>query len=326
MRPTMLPDLSYDATAERPDWADLPPAVRTAISERLGGKVTSARTAGGGFTRGFAAVLSTAAGDRAFVKAAPADEPAGDAYAREAEITAALPVGVPAPRLLWTAQESGWFVMCLVAVDGRLPRLPCDPAELSAALAAHATAAAALREPPASLVALGLPTLADIARDSLARWQEIAAHRAPVPAMPRYGLTRLDELAALEATLPGHTAGPGIAHCDLRLDNIIMDPAGRAWICDWNWLCHGPAYVDTVSLLTAAYASGFDADALFRGDPTAQGVPEEAVDAALAALAGHYLVSSGYDTMGAAPALRAHQRWSGDVTLAWLADRRGWSP
>jgi aminoglycoside phosphotransferase (APT) family kinase protein len=320
----MLPDVPYDATAQRPSWDELPAAVRNAVVERLGGRVIAARTAGGGFTRGFAAVLDIAGGDRAFVKASREDSPLAYAYAREAEITAVLPTAVPAPRLRWTMAAAGWYAICLEAVDGQMPGLPWNPAELTAALDAHAAAAAALAEPPSSLVALGLPTLEDIARDDLSRWQEIAAHRAPVPAMPRYGLARLDELAALEAALPSVVDSSAVMHCDLRLDNIIVDRAGCAWICDWNWLCHGPAWVDTVSLLVTAYASDLDADALLAAHPTARGVPAEAVDAALAALAGHYLVSAGLGDTGAAPALRTHQRWTGGVTLRWLAERRGW--
>jgi len=321
----MLPDVPYDATAQRPAWEELPAVVREALSERLGSPVVEARTAGGGFTRGFAAVLSTADGDRAFVKASPEDDPLAAAYAREAEITAILPTGVPAPRLRWTMTAAGWYAICLVAVDGRLPGLPWDPAELNAALDAHATAAAALARPPAALVALGLPALADIARTDLSRWQEIAAHRAPVPAMPRYGVRRLDELAELEAALPAYVESPAVMHCDLRLDNIIVDRSGQAWICDWNWLCHGPAWVDTVSLLVTAYASGLDADGLLATHSTTQGVPAEAADAALAALTGYYLVSAGLGDTGAAPALRSHQRWTGKVTLRWLAERRGWA-
>ena len=59
MRPIALPDVPYDATAVRPDWSDLPETVRAAITARLGSPVIAARSAGGGFTRAFAAVLET---------------------------------------------------------------------------------------------------------------------------------------------------------------------------------------------------------------------------------------------------------------------------
>ncbi|HET8657636.1 MAG TPA: phosphotransferase [Micromonosporaceae bacterium] len=322
---TTPPAVPYHATAHRPGWAELPAGVRSGIEQRLGAPVAEARSAGGGFTRGFAAVLRTTTGGRAFVKAAPAGTPVAAAYAREAEVTVLLPADVPAARLRWTATVADWYAICLDPVDGHMPRLPWDPAELDAALAAWAAAAAALRHPPPGLLALGLPAFADIAASDLGHWQPIAAHQAPLPGMPGYARGRLDELAALEATLPRHTAGAaGVTHCDLRLDNVLVDPAGRAWICDWNWVCTGPAWVDTAALLVTAYASGLDADGLFAAHPTARAVPAEALDALLAGLAGFWLVQSGWGPSDASPALRGHQRWSGEASLAWLARRRSW--
>src|ERR1041384_3428045 len=60
----------YGATAERPGWADLPSGLRSAVAERLGAPVLGARTATGGFTPGFAAVLDLGPTGSVFVKAA----------------------------------------------------------------------------------------------------------------------------------------------------------------------------------------------------------------------------------------------------------------
>jgi hypothetical protein len=79
-----------------------------------------------------------------------------------------------------------------------------------------------------------------------------------------------------------------------------------------------------VSLLVTAYGSGLDADALVEAHPTARGVPPDAIDGALSALAGYYLVSAGLGDSEASPALRTHQRWTGELTLSWLASRRRW--
>ena len=107
MRVVTLPEVPYGATAVRPDWADLPAAVRDAISARLGAPVATATSAGGGFTRAFAALLTTSAGERVFVKAAPLEDPTAEWYAREAAVTAALPPEVPAARPRWTLAEAG---------------------------------------------------------------------------------------------------------------------------------------------------------------------------------------------------------------------------
>ncbi|MFE9958355.1 phosphotransferase family protein [Micromonospora sp. NPDC005299] len=321
-----LPPVPYDATADRPDWAALPAGLRDALAARLGGSPVTVRPAGAGFTRGFAAVLTGPAGEPVFVKAAALAEQRHlvDWYAHEAAVLARLPAGLPVPRPRWALTEAGWYALALDAIDGHTPRLPWDPAELDAALTAYAEVAAALAAPPADLVALGLPRLADLARDDILWWGEVAAGREPAPGLPPWA--PLPELAALEARLPGYAdAAPGLAHGDLRVDNLLLDAAGRAWICDWNWICRGPAWFDLVSLLITGYASGLDADATFAGHPVSASAPADALDVTLAALSGYFLTSAAAGPSTASPHIRAHQRWSGEQALGWLAARQGWT-
>lgn len=311
------PPVDYRTTAVRPGWGDLPGALRDAIEQRLGGAVVGVTVAGGGFTRGFAAVLATGTGTRAFVKAADlaVQHHLAEWYYHEVLITDALPPGVPAPRPRWTATAAGWYAACFEAIDGAMPRLPWRPDELAAALDGWASAAAALREPPAALARLDLPRLADLLRSDLSCWQ----HSPPRDS--RY----VGELAALEAALPEYADSAGLTHCDLRLDNVLIDGSGAAWICDWNWLCHGAPWFDTAGLLVSAFASGLDADRLFADHPTAAGAPADALDASLAALSGFLLSQASAGPTDASPAIRAHQLWSGETALAWLAARRGWA-
>ncbi|HWH01348.1 MAG TPA: aminoglycoside phosphotransferase family protein [Pilimelia sp.] len=324
---TAPPAVPYEATAQRPDWADLPAAVRAAVAHRLGSRVVGATTARGGFSSAFTAVLRTAAGDRVFLKAAARDEHPllADWYAREAAITAALPAAVRAARPRWSMHVAGYALLCLDAVPGRMPVLPWRAGQLAATLDAWAAAAEALADPPAGLRALRLPRLADIARADLAHWAPVAAGRAPLPAgTPRAVAAHVAELADLEAAVPGYVDAPGVTHLDLRADNVLIDADGAAWFCDWNWSCHGAAWFDTAVLLVTAHASGLDADALFVAHPTARGVPPEALDALLAAMTGYWLHSAAEPPVPGSPWLRRHQRWSGEQAFAWLARRRGW--
>jgi Phosphotransferase enzyme family len=322
VRQISLPEVPYGATAVRPTWLDLPESLRQAISRRLGGPIAAALSAGGGFTRAFAAILATSAGPRAFVKAAPLTDPTADWYAREAAITSALPEAVDAARPRWTMVHSGYFVLCLDAIDGHVPSLPWSPAELDAALAAWATAADALAHPSAELLAVGVPPLPEILRAEMSWWTEIAAGRERMPRTARHTVApaRLRELAALERALVPLAAGPGLLHGDLRIDNVLIDRGGRARLCDWTWPCFGAPWFDAVTLLVSAYASGLDADApLHRWNP-----PPDGVDGALAALAGYWLVRADGGPSSASPHSRQHQRFSGEQALAWLAERRGW--
>ena len=319
MRPVVLPSVPYGATAVRPGWEELPPGVRSAVERRLGASVAGVSSAGGGFTRAFAAVVTSAAGERVFVKAAP--PPIAEWYAREAAVTAALPVEVPAARPVWTAAVDGWFVLALAAVDGRVPGLPWVPAELAAALRAWETAAAALAAPPAELLAVGLPPLPAILRDEMSCWSEIAGRGEPLPPGPEWLPGRLEELVALERGLPALAEGAGVLHGDLRIDNVLIDSGGAASLCDWTWPCRGAPWFDTVTLLVSAFASGLEADALL--EPWQ--APAVGVDGALAALGGYWLVRAAGGPSSASPHSRQHQWFSGTQALAWLASRRGWA-
>lgn len=318
MRPVSLPQVAYGATAVRPNWSDLPQPLRRVIERRLGAPVISAVSAGGGFTRSFAALVETAAGDRAFLKAAPFGDPNADFYAREASVTAALPPEVAAPRPLWTMAEAGSFVLCLEAVEGHVPAMPWDPGELSNALEAWRVAASALRTPPPGIE---LPALGDIVRHELSWWSQIHAGRVSMPPAPRWAAGRVPELAALEQGLPALVTAPGMLHGDLRIDNIIIDGYGRARLCDWTWPCAGPAWFDTVTLLVTAYASGLDTDRLLES----WDAPDAGGDGALAAMSGYWLSRAAGGPSSASPHSRQHQLFSGVQALSWLASRRGWS-
>ncbi|MFC4072379.1 phosphotransferase family protein [Actinoplanes subglobosus] len=322
MRPITLPDVPYGATAVRPDWSDLPDSLRKAISLRLGSPVSAARSAGGGFTRAFAAVIETEAGTSVFLKTAPLSDPVSDWYAREAAFTSALPPEVTAARPLWTMTDSDWFVLCLEAIDGRIPELPWSQENLDTALRTWSAAATALAYPSPRLLEIGMPALPEILRDEMSWWSLIAARRAPMPepALSTIAPQRLSDLAKLERALPALAAGDGMCHGDLRVDNVLIDTGGRAWLCDWTWPCLGAPWFDTVTLLVSAYASGLDTDAVLN----AWGAPDEGVDGALAALAGYWLVRAGDGPSSASPHSRQHQRFSGEQALAWLAERRGW--
>jgi aminoglycoside phosphotransferase (APT) family kinase protein len=321
MRAVSLPDVPYGATAVRPNWSDLPATVREAVGVRLGAAVSAASSAGGGFTRAFAAVVTTSDGDRAFVKAAPVTDPTADWYAREASVTAALPPEVPAARPRWTSLVDGWFVLCLDAVDGRVPALPWARGELDAALRAWAVSAAALATPSHELRAVGLPSLPEILVGEMSWWSEIAFRGEPLPPAPAWVPSRLGELAALEQALPALAGGAGMTHGDLRVDNVLIDRSGKSWLCDWTWPCLGAPWFDAVTLLVSAYASGLDADALLESWQA----PADGVDGALAALGGYWLVRAAGGPSSASPHSRQHQRFSGTQALTWLASRRGWA-
>ena len=82
--------------------------------------MVDAASQGGGFTPGFASVLTCSDGSRHFVKAAStkAQKLFAGSYREEARKLQALPPGVPAPRLLWLLDDD-WVVLGIEHVEGR---------------------------------------------------------------------------------------------------------------------------------------------------------------------------------------------------------------
>ena len=71
------------------------------------------------------------------------------------------------------------------------------------------------------------------------------------------------------------------------------------------------------------HAGGQPADALFAAHPSAAGAPADALDVALAAFSGFWLLRSTAPEVAASPHLRGHQRWSGETALGWFLERQG---
>ena len=121
------------AVGVRMAWPWVPAGLRYAVEQQLGGRVVEAVTQPGGFSPGVAARLKTATGTRAFVKAVgPELNPESPGIHRaEARIAAALPEGIPAPRLLGFFDEDGWVVLVFEDIEGAPPVLPWEAAELA---------------------------------------------------------------------------------------------------------------------------------------------------------------------------------------------------
>ncbi len=279
---------------------------------------------GSGFTSGYAAVIRGAHGSQ-FVKAvnASANAVVADSYRREALINEALPAPVPAPRIQWREERDGWLVLGFDAIDGHMPVAPWRADELTATLDAYAQTAEALGAPSERLRQIGLKPLGD--GGDFDDWRTQASTGPGAVTLPKWVPTeKVDVLANLEAEWRQSAAGNAVLHNDLRQDNVLIDAHGTAWICDWNWPCLGASWFDLVLLLATAFADGHDATALFHAHPTARGVDGEQLDAVLAALSGFFLVSGAHPPADWSPYIRQHQTWCGEVTLRWLADRRGW--
>lgn len=301
--------IPHGRTARRLSWVHLPPLVRRAVEQRLGAPVVEAVSQGGGFTPGFASVLTCADGTRTFVKAASvkAQRPFAESYREESVALGALPAAVPAPGLRWAEEVEEWFVLATEHAEARAPHRPWTDADLAAASAMLVTTAEVLTPAPAAFTTT--------AAEEFGSW----------PAL----WTRLDhphaaDLAALTARYADVVAGDTLVHTDVRDDNILVRPDGTALLCDWNWPVRGAAWLDSLLLLIGPRGDGLDVEAHIAAHPLLAGVPAEHVDVFLALVLGYFTLSAAQPTPRTSPYVRKAQAWQRDVLDDWLAERRGW--
>lgn len=310
-----VPNVPHGSTARRIDWLLLPPMIRRLIEDRIGYRVVRAESAGSGFTPGFASVLIGEEGQRSFVKAAStkAQQQFADSYREEARKLAQLPAGLPAPRLLWTHEDDLWVILGLEYVAASAPARPWRREQLDACLDTLETVADLLSTPPSGLrlnrIVDDIPALTD-------GWDYV---RTAHPDWPH-----LDEAEALAHACFEKFDNGAVVHSDARDDNFLIMPDGRALLCDWNWPCLGPVWLDTVDVLIGAYGDGLDADAILAERRLTRDADPDHIDGWLAAMCGVMLTSRDRPVPNSSPFLRVHARWYSEVTWAWLAARRGW--
>ena len=309
-----IPEVPHGRTSRRLEWQFLPPHIRRVVESHCGSPVVSTESQGGGFTPGFASVLTCADGTRHFVKAAStqAQRPFADSYREEARKLELLPDSVPAAQLLWL-HDDDWVVLGLEYVEGRAPRRPWRADELDRCLDAVEEMSRSLTPAPP---AMGLDSFADEFAGFVAGWDHVRATRPDLP--------HLADAAALAAGFAEVTSGTTLVHTDLRDDNLILGADGTVWMCDWNWPVVGAAWLDTLFVLIQPRGDGIDVDALLAERPLTRDVPPEHVDAALALVCGYFLKQRDEPVPPTSPYLRRHQSWCAEVTWDWLTDRRGW--
>ncbi len=308
--PTTIP---HGRTARRLEWAHLPPGVRAQIEERCGSPVVEAASQRGGFTPGFASVLTCADGSRHFVKAASnaAQRPFAESYREEARKLRALPDTVPAPRLLWTI-DTDWLVLGIEYVDARAPRRPWRADELDRCLDALETVAEVLTPAPEGL-------------DLTPGTEEFAAWPAYWDTVrSRQALPHADEAADLATGFAGVIGGDTLVHVDVRDDNTLLTADGRALFCDWNWPIAGARWLDSLFMLIGPRGDGLDVEAVIATRLLLHDVPAEHIDRMLALITGYFLVSAAEPVPPTSPHIRDAQRWQGEVVWDWLSERRGW--
>ncbi|WP_067177320.1 aminoglycoside phosphotransferase family protein [Microtetraspora niveoalba] len=311
------------AEGVRIPWSAMPEDLRLAIERRLGDRVAEAVTQRGGFSPGVAARLRLGRGGRAFVKAVgPEPNPHSPGFHRaEARVAAALPAGVPAPRLLASFDQDGWVALLFEDVEGRPPAQPWTPDELALVLDTLADMAEALTPAP-----VRVPAAAEKFDDEFRGWRCLAAGGEDLSAvLDPWAVRHLPRLAELEEPWGRAAEGSCLAHADMRADNLLLTADGRVLVVDWPHACLAAPWFDLLGMLPSVTMQGGPPPAeIFDDHPVARNADPDAVTAVLAALTGYFLQGGLLPPPPGLPTLRAFQLAQGRVALAWLRQRTGW--
>jgi aminoglycoside phosphotransferase (APT) family kinase protein len=121
--------------------------------------------------------------------------------------------------------------------------------------------------------------------------------------------------------MPEALHGDSVVHGDLRIDNVLVDAAGRGRLIDWPSAATGAHWLDAVTYLLDVRHLGGPVEAGLR-HPVLQDVAPERNDVWLAVLGAYFLDSARRPEPMGLTGLREYQRAQGATVLAWLLERR----
>ena len=302
----------------------MPEHIRAALEDWAGAPVASAVSQRNGFSPGVAARLHLTNGDHVFVKAVgPTPNPDSPKFhRREARIIAALPDGVPVPRLRWVLDEgpAGWVVLAFDEIDGVHPAQPWRDDELTLVMAGLDKLARTLT--PSPLGSAVVPSAGEHVARSISGWRRLLDN--PEEGLDPWSHRHLDELAELEKRAPAVVHGNTLLHFDIRADNVLLD-SDRVWFVDWPHASVGAAWFDVLAFApSVTMQGGPPPEELMIRSPACREADPEAITAAAAAIAGFFTRQALLPPPPGLPTLRAFQAAQGAVARGWLATRTGW--
>jgi hypothetical protein len=241
-------------------------------------------------------------------------------HRREALISAQLPDTALFPRLIDTYDDGDWMALAFDAIDGRLPKHPWDPAELSFVADAVSSMHDALTRFPSTTVEPAAVHL----RPVFGGWQLLAEENY-TDGLHDWSLRQRDRLADLESGWSTACVGDTLLHGDLRSDNFLLRRDGRVTVVDWPHAAVGSPILDVVEWAPSVSLEGGPApEVLFSLQPRWRDADPDVVVVLVAAVCGFFVHRSLQPPPPGLPTLRAFQAAQGEVARSWLERLTGW--
>ena len=231
------------AVGRRIKFARVPESVRAWVTNEFGPVRVVAEHVGG-MSPGCAATLVSARSGNLFVKAVgPELNPQTPTlFRQEIQVLTHLPKVSYRPALLAGFDDGKWVGLVLEHIPGRYPDLGATDDFAAVAATVHAQTAEFTPAPTGVVV----PSLAHTAQRWATRWGEMS--HVPHRFLPSWAAERVDELLARVTILPTQLPEAALCHFDVRDDNLLIRPDGRAVIFDWGMARRGPSWIDQVFL------------------------------------------------------------------------------
>lgn len=193
-----------------------------------------------------------------------------------------------------------WAVLAFERLPGSSPEVPWKARELQAVLDVTR------RLPRAVGRSARLPSVAELFREELVGWRELAGRSASPPLHPWIS-SRLADLVGLEEQWEEAAEGHQLVHGDLRADNTLL-VNGEAMLVDWAYACRGSALFDIVLLLLGAVAQGGqDPAGVLRGSGRLRRGEHDAAFVLLATFTGWFTWLGSLPPVPGLPTLRPFQ-------------------
>jgi Ser/Thr protein kinase RdoA (MazF antagonist) len=240
-----------------------------------------------------------------------------------------MPEHLPVPRLRWFydgddgEEDAGWVVLAFDVAHGQHPDQPWRLDQLQLVLDGLAELAERLTPSPLPKVT------ARFAGHTLARhvcgWQQLVAgdDSDVVELLDDWSRRNLEALAELESRAPQAVSGNTLLHFDMRADNLLIGD-GQVWFFDWPHACEGAAWFDVVGFIPSVVMQGGPPpEEIFARYRLSGAADADAVNCALASLAGYFTRQALLPPPPGLPTLRAFQAAQGIIARRWLAQRTG---